>query len=210
MSQSTSESNTSNYSLLGDNASPLERALERVLSNALDDIHPPIPELRNAIKTPQHLLPYLALEKQVPEWESSDNEEQKRKTVKNQLQVFRKAGTTSGIELAMVGLGGTAEVEKWYEYGGKPYSMRVVSWIQHPPTEETIKRTQLRIEDSISLRDSFSLAIGYKTDGHIYTGGAVIVAPRIVVGPWVPPLVESSGQIYIGGAITAVMRVVAT
>lgn len=210
MSQSTSESNTSNYSLLGDNASPLERALEKVLSNALNNVRPPVPELKNASKTPEHLLPYLALEKQVPEWESSDSSEQKRLTVKNQPQVFKKGGTTSGIELAIEGLGGSTEIQKWYEYGGQPYAMKIVSWLQQPPTQETIARTQIRIEDSISLRDSFSLAIGYKADGQLYTGGAVVIAPRVVVGPWVPPLVESSGQIYIGGAITAAMRVMAT
>ncbi|MCQ9065276.1 phage tail protein I [Vibrio diabolicus] len=181
MSQSISESNTSNYSLLGDNASPLEIALERVLSNALNDICPPIPELRNANKTPEHLLPYLALDKQVPEWESSDSLEQKRKTVKNQRQIFKKGGTTSGIELAIEALGGITEFKRWYEYGGDPYAMKIISWDICSPSLKNIERVKSRIEDAKSLRDSFDVGQGFLTSGNCSVAGTVQFVTKISV-----------------------------
>lgn len=209
MSQLISESSPSNYSLLTDNASPLEKALEKSFSKLLNEIQPPVPQLRDPLKVPIKALPHLAAEKQVQEWSPDDVEEQKRLTVKNQCQVFQKAGTVSGIQLALEGLGGDVEVLKWHQYGGEPYSMKTRVWISSAPTVEMLSRVGARIIETKSERDSFSLGVGVKSLGKIYTGGAVQIAPRLIIGPWIPPVIQAESSIYNGGAIVAAFKVIA-
>lgn len=207
MSQSISTSSTSNYTLLTENASPLERALEKVFTKALDGVAPPLPELRDANKIPRHLLPHLAAERQVTEWNPSDPEYQKRTTAKNQKLVFKKAGTIEGIGLAVEGLGGDTTVQKWFEYGGPPYQMKITNWSQNSPTQDVLERTIKRVDDAKSLRDTFIVGLGFRSAGKQYVGGGVTIAPRINIGPWVPPSPEAVGFTYVAGSVTAAMRV---
>lgn len=207
MSQSISESNTSNYSLLGDNASPLEIALERVLSNALNDICPPIPELRNANKTPEHLLPYLALEKQVPEWESSDSAEQKRQTVKNQLQVYKTQGTRHGIMLALAGLGGRADIRPWYAYGGKPYQMQINYWITSLPPVDLFNRIDARISDAKSERDDYECNVGLSGTLDVNVAMFQASSSVVTVNPWYASELKGDMQISVGIAATSLNEI---
>ncbi|HFQ5115484.1 TPA: phage tail protein I [Vibrio vulnificus] len=208
MSQSISPSRQFEFTLFTDNASPLERALERAFTRTLEGISPPVPELLHADATPESVLPYLAAERQVPDWSPTDSPVVKRATVQQQKSVFRLCGTISGLDLAVSSLGGESDIKKWYEYEGAPFGLKIISWVKEPPTPETLARVALRLESAKSERDSFSLAVGFKASGSVYVGGAVVSAPRVLVGPWVPPIIEASGAQYVGGAVQSVMRVI--
>lgn len=185
MSQSTSESNTNNhYSLLTDNASPMERALEHAFKTMLERIAPPIPELNDAEKAPTKLLPYLAAERMVQEWSSDDTPENKRKTIGNQKQVFRKAGTMAGIKLAVSGIGGETDIQRWYEYAGEPYHMKARVWINKPINLDTINRLSHRVNNAKSERDTVLLSVGAKTDASLQIGMAASMASNIEVMPY--------------------------
>ena len=60
---------SSKYSLLPDNRSPLERGLELAFTELLTSMVSPFPDLLNAHKTPTHMLPYLAQDRGVLEWD---------------------------------------------------------------------------------------------------------------------------------------------
>lgn len=209
MSQSTLPSSLITYSVLPDNRSHLERSIELSLSEQLYSIKNPYPELLNAYKTSIDVLPYLAAEKQVADWSSSDSEIEKRSTVANQYQVFKKAGTIAGIRLALSSLNSETEIQRWYEYGGQPYHMRIRVWITAAPDEERLYRLSQRITHAKSERDAFSLGVGIKQKGSIYTGGAVYLAPRMIFGPWIPPVISAKGAIFSGGAIVSAFKVIA-
>ena len=227
MSQSTSESNTNNhYSLLTDNASPMERALEHAFKTMLERIAPPIPELNDAEKVPTNLLPYLAAERMVQEWSSDDTPENKRKTIGNQKQVFRQAGTMAGIKLAVSGIGGETDIQRWYEYAGAPYHMKARVWIDKPINLDTINRLSHRVNNAKSERDTVLLSVGAKTDAslqvcattatasntevmpysvtelntqtELHTKAASIVAKPTTVYPYAVSKLQSSGHYRIG------------
>jgi phage tail P2-like protein len=207
LSQSTLPSALKTYSVLPDNRSALERGLELALSEQLYAVPQPYPELLNAKKTPLAMLPYLAADRQVVDWNSNDSDAEKRATTHNQYQVFKLSGTRAGIRLALEGLNGETEIQRWHEYGGEPYHMRVRVWITAAPDEERLQRLNQRIIEAKSERDVFSLGVGVKQSGNIYVGGAVYLAPRLIVGPWIPPVLSARGHIYSGGAVISAFKV---
>lgn len=204
MSQSTSESNTnSHYSLLTDNASPMERALEHAFKTMLERIAPPIPELNDAEKAPTKLLPYLAAERMVQEWSSDDTPENKRKTIGNQKQVFRKAGTMAGIKLAVSGIGGETDIQRWYEYAGDPYHMKARVWINKPINLDTINRLSHRVNNAKSERDTVLLSVGAKTDAHLQVCTTTVIAPGIEIMPYTVTELNSQTELHISSASSA-------
>jgi phage tail P2-like protein len=207
LSQLTSPSELSSYSFLPDNRSALERGLELAFSEALYATPSIYPDLLNANKTLLNALPYLAAERQVVDWSSSDSEVEKRSTTANQYQVFKLSGTRAGIRLALDGLNGETEIQRWHEYGGEPYHMRVRVWITAAPDEDRLQRLNQRIIEAKSERDVFSLGVGVKQSGKIYVGGAVYLAPRLIVGPWIPPVLSARGHIYSAGAVISAFKV---
>ncbi len=154
------------YSLLPDNKSLLERGLELAFSELLYDIKNPFPSLLNPEKTDQHILPHLAQERGVPEWDAQAPESEKRQTVKNIWPIRRTAGTKKGVRLAVESLEYDAEVEPGYKTGGEPYTFTVTAWKRPDtvPLQETANRMLDHVSDAKSERDEFQLRLGISAD----------------------------------------------
>lgn len=209
MSQSKSTLSQTVYSVLPDNHSHLERALELSFSSALYSVDHLYPELLDATKIPVEFLPYLATERQVLDWSNEDLEIEKRLTTSNQWNVFKLSGTRAGIKKALAGFGGETEIINWYDSGGDPYHMNIRVWISKAPTEQMLTRVSNRIAETKSERDTFKLGVGLKAVGKLFVGGVVQLAPSLIIGPWIPPLIKSYGNIYNGGVIVSAFKVIA-
>jgi phage tail P2-like protein len=197
------------HSVLPDNRSSLERALELALSQQLYQVEHLYPQLLDAQKAPLSVVPYLALDKQVSEWSSEDSEQEKRTTADHQWRVFRLSGTMAGIRLALEGLNGETEIQRWHEYGGEPYHMRIRVWVTSAPDAGMVARVSSRIDEAKSERDVYSLGVGVKQRGLLHVAGAVQMAPTLIIGPWVPPVIQASCQLSTGGAAIAAIKVIA-
>ncbi|MBN8090501.1 hypothetical protein J0J26_20500 [Vibrio vulnificus] len=191
--------------LLPDNRTTFERSYEEAERKLLkrSDV---LSWLNDPQATKSFLLDLMASEVGVRDWFFDDSELSKRLSVELAAKIQRGAGTKAGLIAALKAIEVDAEVER----GERPFSLVVRSWSPRQINSDTLRRLEARVSEYKAERDTFSLAVGYRVSGSLFCGGSVVAAPRMVVGPWVPPLVESSGQIYIGGAITAAMRVVAT
>ncbi|MFR9656404.1 MAG: phage tail protein I [Rikenellaceae bacterium] len=155
----------SEYSLLPDNRSPLERGLELAFTQLLYESENPYPALLNPRQTKKPMLPYLAQDRGVPEWDSAAPESEQRQTVANAWPVRRLAGTRKGLMLAMDSLEYDAEVTPWYQMAprGQPYHFELVAWKRQnaPINQDVVHRMIAHIEDAKSERDSYELILAF-------------------------------------------------
>jgi phage tail P2-like protein len=191
----------SDYSLLPENKSRLERGFELAFSESLDGIKKPYPALLQADNAPAHMLPYLAQDRGVNEWSAIAPVAEQRAVVKTALPQYRLAGTPRGLKIAVSPLSGDIDVIPWHKYGGQPYHMKVIAWMPAAPTEDLLNRVYRRVENAKSERDVISLSLGIKGSCTSFFAGAYQCAPRFTIGPWRPPEFVGGTSMYSGGAV---------
>lgn len=176
MSQSTLPSTLKAYSVLPDNRSPLERALELALSKALFSIDHPYPELLDAQKTPKESIATLASEKQVPIWDTDDTEKVKRNLAGNSWKVRQLSGTKAGISLALKSFEFLSEIKPWYQQSPmrEPYSLDIIAWEKgnKPVNVANAKKLMAYIEDTKSERDNIELSLMFGVETTLGLTGA--------------------------------------
>lgn len=162
------------FSVLPDNRSPLERALERSFSEQLFSIALPQPDLFNADQIPDYLLPYLGAENLVTDW-SADDVEIQRKAAKNQPLVYRQAGTRAGIALALDSAGYDSQVIPWHEMSpiGEPYHFEVIGWKQKnlPVDPDAVNRLIENVNQAKSERDTCEIILAFGVESGIGFSG---------------------------------------
>lgn len=173
---------SSNNSLLTDNSMGFEAALEQVFSEELHKTPAIFPDLLNPTVCSPVMLPHLASEKGVAEWESSSTESEHRKTIENAWKIKRLSGTADGIKLAVDAFDFNAEVVPWYQQipVANPYQFDVVVWRRDGTAinHDIINRMLIRINEAKSERDNFELILSQSLN--INWGISVAVAMPVV------------------------------
>ena len=82
-------------------------------------IYPRIDEL------PEKLLDILAYDFKVDWWDPEYSLEEKRRIFKESWYVHKHLGTRAAVETALRAIYPKAEVQEWFQYGGKPYFFRL-------------------------------------------------------------------------------------
>ena len=164
------------HSLLPDNRTLLERALEQTISQSLLNLDSVYPHLWDPYKTPDHLLAYLAHAKGVPDW-GEDTQQAKQETVANIWPVQRQAGTRKAVKQAVDALGVDASVSR----GAEPFHLKVDLWREDVGTLEAdiLARARRRIGYVKSERDVIDLTLNASSDVTLYVGmssGAACIA----------------------------------
>jgi phage tail P2-like protein len=180
----------STQSLLPDNRTVLEAALEKSLSEQLAKLESPFSNLWNPQTVLSHLLPYLAHAKGVPDW-GDDTEQAKRDTVANIWPVQRQAGTKKAIKRAVDALGFDADVTR----GDQPYHLQIDLWREDIGSfeQDIYSRVDRRIAQAKSERDVVSININLKTSTSIPISAFSLSADRIEVRPYSISQIESRG-----------------
>jgi len=111
--------------LLPANATELERALGATIAGTFT-LPATLAELQDYRTCPEDLLPYLAWERSVDVWDDDWPVERKRSVIGAAPAVHRVKGTIGAVRLALNAFGLEATVERWFEYGGDPHTLRVV------------------------------------------------------------------------------------
>ena len=193
------------YSLLPANASALERAFERAFAEILEGIEAPFPELLDPTRTPEAMLPYLAQDRGVTEWEAAASETLRRRTVTNVWPIRRQAGTREALVLAVDELDYDAEVVAWYDENAEftePYQLEVIAWKRgNAAIDQGITEQMLRnLEYAKSERDELTLTLAMGVSSHfqavaVFEPGVMsredepageILASPLLTGPLAP------------------------
>jgi len=108
------------------NATKLERALGMAVIGGGPDLTP-VSQLMNPETCPEALLPWLAWAFSVDVWEPRWPLAQRRAAVAEAVALHRVKGTKSSAIRALRALGIEPEISEWFEYGGPPFTFRVVA-----------------------------------------------------------------------------------
>lgn len=183
MSQSKLPSALKAHSVLPDNRSSLERALELSLSQQLYAIDHPYPQLLDAQNTPLSVVPYLAQERQLPVWDTTDPEQIKRNLAGNAWQVRRLSGTRAGLKMALESFEFLSEIKPWYQMTpqGTPYSLEIVAWEKgnKPVNVDNALKLLAYIEDTQSERDQIELSLMFGVETSMGMAGARAPATNV-------------------------------
>lgn len=188
------------YSLLPENATPLERAFERAFADLLDEIDAPFPELLDPQQTPVEFLSYLGADCGVSEWNATAPETEKRATVAAAWPTKRLAGTRRALELAVRSLGLEPEVIAWHKADpqGNPYHLHVAAVNNDALGGNAQNRLERRLEEAKAERDVLTLEILGESRGWAYVGAVTYDGDATTIYPYAPGETEVAGPFFTG------------
>ena len=164
-------------SILPDNSTALERALEHAVAAALARKQSVFPSLWNPNTVPVRLLPWLAEAMGVLEWDSAAPQAEQRATLANVWQQYRHGGQRRGINKAIEPLGFNAELRPWHATAGTPYSLLAVCWSHDRAlTPAILNRLQARIAIAKSERDTVQVTMGRELNSTLFLGATMAVS----------------------------------
>lgn len=115
---------TDKPSLLPNNATPFERAMEQGTAR-VGDVAIPIGELWNPQTCPMDLLPWLAWALSVDRWDFRWNEDQKRAAVAGAIAEQRHKGTRKSVEDVLASYDNLLTLTEWFESQKDPYTFAI-------------------------------------------------------------------------------------
>lgn len=68
--------------------------------------------------------------------------EAKRAVIKDSIRVHQKLGTKAAVETALGSIHPNSEIKEWFEYGGKPYTFRII-------LDVSISRVNVKLKEVI-------------------------------------------------------------
>lgn len=112
--------------LLPPNSTPFEHTFEDSFAR-ISDVQTPARTFNNPLEATEVVLPWLAWERSVDDWEISWSEEQKRAVIKASYNVHCHKGTIGGLEAALGALGFTVRIQEWFNMQppGEPYTFKI-------------------------------------------------------------------------------------
>lgn len=187
----------STESLLPDNRTLIETALEQTLAEHLAAIPSPFPDLWNPDDVSLDLLPWLAQAKGVTRWNATAPESERRTAVRDIWPLQKEAGMRAAIRRATIAAGFEAEVVPWYRQqpAGSPYSMMVTGWAADKPlTEEQRLDLLQRVQDAVSERDEVTVRIGRQSSASPFIAAVAQLSKLVTVQPYVITELVSAAQ----------------
>lgn len=195
-------------SLLPSNATALELALSEAAAAAIEalPLGSTIPDVLSWERCPTSLLPWLAWEWSVDEWEPAWPEAQHRAAIASSWELHGAKGTVTGIERAIGQLGYGATIQEWFSYGGQPFRFRLAVDSPARPAWSAadyaqLYRVAIRAKNVRSYLETLQLHVT-GPEVPIYVGA--VVRSRIRVRPSTEPVTHLGAQfpVFVG----AVMR----
>ncbi|WP_051183059.1 phage tail protein I [Desulfocurvibacter africanus] len=181
-------------------AKSLDAELQAVTTAARSiDVRTRLDELR------EPLLAHLAAELHADLWDPKWSEAQKRQAIRDALAVHRTKGTPWAVERLLAPLA-EVEMQEWFEYGGLPYTFRVL--VHSTVTEgRTYEKISQAVNLGKNLRSRFTvIRVPRVSQGTLHIGCGVHMGLRQTIGPAVPSLSARSGKTFIGGAVHMGLR----
>jgi len=167
-------------------------------------IYPRIDEL------PEELLDILAYDFKVDWWDYDYSLEEKRRTLKVSWMVHKRLGTKWAVRTAISAIYPESTVERWFEYGGKPYYFRFLinSGARIATLEQQIRVLRLA-QFYQSLRDRLDeiiYVVEPKEPSILRLGGCVSTIVCLAV-PEMPDDFQFEDTVHMGGAAAVVPNI---
>ena len=140
--------------LLPPNATPFEHAFEDAFSR-ISDVPTPAKTFNNPLEAPAVVLPWLAWEESVDDWDISWTEDQKRAVIQASYKVHCHKGTIGGLEAALGALGFTVRIQEWFNMQppGAPYTFKIfIETANAEVSNEHLKKLFTIIRNNKNLR----------------------------------------------------------
>ena len=146
----------------------------------------------------EQTLDVLAYDLHVDWYDYSYPIEVKRQTIKDSVKVHRKLGTKYAVETALGAVYPGTKVQEWFEYGGKPYTFRVIIGVT---TEGLTAARQAEVLNRIrfykNLRSHLE-AISYEVKKE--------TTIHVAVYPYLAKDIAAAGTVHVAAAVKAGTR----
>ena len=183
-------------SLLPDNRSPLQVAIEKAVDQVLAQREALLPDsLFDAMTVPRQYLVARAIETGVADWSPTDSEQMQRMTTRDAIPLHRLSCTCAGIRQSLQALGYDARV-----YRVRPFVISVEAEIESAPlTPELHRRVMNRVTTYKAGRDSIELSFARSAQAESYIGTVSESAKVIDVLAWTETEHETEFEpLYLG------------
>ncbi|WP_420009725.1 phage tail protein I [Xanthomonas sacchari] len=187
--------------LLPSSATPQERAFDAAASR-IELVPLPARDMWNPDKIKAAVLPWLAWQASVDEWDTNWTEAEKRAVIKSSLEVHKHKGTIGAIERALTPLGYVVGVIEWWEMSppGEPYTFSIeLLNAEKPVTADLYDKAERVIASSKNLRSHLSsLKIKTEIRGGVCAGAAIVDGAETTVYPYSARAQKVQSAIYFG------------
>lgn len=172
-------------SLLPNNATQLERALEAAADLGLDpDI---IRGVADSARCPPNFLPWLAWSWKVEGWESAYTDEQRRALIREAIPVHKTKGTVGAIRRVLKAVRVNADYKEWREIpNAAPYTFQITAWANdNRPGEGSIISPQLEerlralVDATKNERSHYTFRLGARFDDGLVAANASQLQQRV-------------------------------
>lgn len=192
-------------SLLPHNATENERTLEAAAAR-VSDVPVPVRDVWRPDSCPAPLLPWLASQDSVDQWDTNWTEGQKRQTIRDSVFVHRHKGTIGAVRRALAALGFGVRVQEWFNQipAGVPYTYRLLLEADQVGIDQAaLAKIYEVIDGTKNLRSHLDVVVPSVTSQAGPTvAAAASLGTEITVSNWVGNLV-ADGSVIADGTFKA-------
>lgn len=156
----------------------------------------------------EQTLDILAYDLHVDWYDYSYPIEVKRRTIKDSVKIHRRLGTKYAVETALGAVFPGTRVEEWFEYGGDPYTFRVI--INATENGVTAAQQAAVLERVIFYKNlrSHLEAVRFKVEqkAAVHIGGVHSIGTRLEVWPYLAGNIETRGTLFVAGSLSFARR----
>lgn len=188
----------------------------RAFSDAMGSVHEKTlamadaSQMFTAIDTAaEEILDIVAVNWKIDWYDTAYSTEQKRRILKTAIEVRRLMGTVRAVKLQMNAVYPGADIEEWFQYGGRPHRFRVFIQRGSAVLDEDALKRLFRSIDAVkrtsSKLDDVHITI-QEAVGALYAGGAVSRCATVYMRE-VPDTIGFCRGLRTGGRFGALARI---
>jgi phage tail P2-like protein len=211
--------------LLPPNGKALEKALERLTGERIEDLRVPLRDLWSAQNCPEDLLPWLAWALSIDQWDAAWPLHIRRARVASAIAIQRIKGTAKSVSDVVASFGGHVRLREWFQQDppGEPHTFALSVTLGGQgdvvPSADFIDAVIAEVARTKPARAHFDFVVGLNLSGQIgiKAVGRPLIAARLQgfveagsIADTTPPTITSANPSggypelqAIGGALTA-------
>lgn len=156
---------------------------------------------------PEDLLDVLAYDFKVDWWDYGYSVEQKRQTLKDSFLVHKHLGTKFAVQTAISAIYPNTAVEEWFEWGGDPYTFRLLIDVSGILVEQNRHTRVLELANYYKNLRSHLCGIQYtveaKEPATLRMGGQLGSVVKICI-PEIADEFSFKESVCVGGSVSAI------